>query len=240
MAHRDHSAALRARRAPNRTAALPATGGFARCRRKFLRIFPGGFRDENYLDWERSYRVEAHREWEAGLGQAQFRKLLKEEKFEEIAGRVVRIESGRSLLFSFEKMALRDAVRSGVGAKAFATGLFTFLHGAGSPQTRFETWCETVAGLPRKQTRVLTWPIVTVFGFIAQPRRHIFLKPNTTKEAARKCGFDFPYRSRPDWPTYSAYLEFASQTRESLRDLRPRDMIDIQSFLWVQGSDEYS
>ena len=24
-----------------------------------------------------------------------------------------------------------------------------------------------------------------------------------------------------------------------LRDLRPRDMIDIQSFIWVQGSDEY-
>lgn len=24
-----------------------------------------------------------------------------------------------------------------------------------------------------------------------------------------------------------------------LRDLPPRDMIDIQSFLWIQGSDEY-
>jgi hypothetical protein len=24
------------------------------------------------------------------------------------------------------------------------------------------------------------------------------------------------------------------------RDLRPRDQIDIQSFLWVQGSDEYA
>ena len=24
-----------------------------------------------------------------------------------------------------------------------------------------------------------------------------------------------------------------------LRDLRPRDMIDIQSFIWVQGSEEY-
>ena len=24
-----------------------------------------------------------------------------------------------------------------------------------------------------------------------------------------------------------------------LADLRPRDMIDLQSFLWVQGSDEY-
>ena len=29
------------------------------------------------------------------------------------------------------------------------------------------------------------------------------------------------------------------QVRRDLRDLRPRDMIDIQSFLWVQGSDEY-
>ena len=24
-----------------------------------------------------------------------------------------------------------------------------------------------------------------------------------------------------------------------VRDLKPRDMIDIQSFIWVQGSDEY-
>jgi hypothetical protein len=27
--------------------------------------------------------------------------------------------------------------------------------------------------------------------------------------------------------------------RRDLRDLRPRDMIDLQSFIWVQGSDEY-
>jgi len=29
------------------------------------------------------------------------------------------------------------------------------------------------------------------------------------------------------------------ETNYNLRDLRPRDMIDVQSFLWVQGSDEY-
>jgi hypothetical protein len=34
-------------------------------------------------------------------------------------------------------------------------------------------------------------------------------------------------------------LDFAAAVRRDLRDLRPRDMIDIQSFLWVQGSDEY-
>ena len=94
-------------------------------------------------------------------------------------------------------------------------------------------------GLPRKQTRVLTWPLVTVFGFIAQPETHIFLKPNVTRTAARAYGFDFQYQSRPSWEIYANYLEFAETVRRDLGDLRPRDMIDIQSFLWVQGSDEY-
>jgi hypothetical protein len=80
---------------------------------------------------------------------------------------------------------------------------------------------------------------VTVFGFIAQPRIHIFLKPNTTKEAARVLNLPFNYVSRPNWQTYADYLALAKKVRTGIRDLRPRDMIDIQSFLWVQGSQEY-
>ncbi|MDQ1405878.1 MAG: hypothetical protein QOG55_1507 [Acidobacteriaceae bacterium] len=37
----------------------------------------------------------------------------------------------------------------------------------------------------------------------------------------------------------SVLLDFVAVVRHELRDLRPRDIIDIQSFLWVQGSDEY-
>ena len=89
------------------------------------------------------------------------------------------------------------------------------------------------------QTRVLTWPLVTVFGFIAQPHKHIFLKPNVTRKAAREYGFDFAYRSRPNWDTYESLREFADLIRSDIDDLKPLDMIDIQSFIWVQGSDEY-
>jgi hypothetical protein len=39
---------------------------------------------------------------------------------------------------------------------------------------------------------------------------------------------------------YEDVLRFASVVRRDLRDLKPRDMIDLQSFLWVQGSDEYA
>jgi hypothetical protein len=213
---------------------------FHTARRKFLRKFPGGFRDETYLAWERDYKWEAHQEWLEALHEDSFRKLLRQGRFLDIAGRAVRIESGRSLLFSFEKMALRDAVRSEAGAKLFAEGLFDFLHGKKSLEQRFSDWVAAIETLPRKQTRVLTWPLVTVFGFIAQPDRHIFLKPNTTKEAARKLDLPFDYHSRPNWATYQSYLGLAETTRRRIRDLKPRDMIDIQSFLWVQGSDEYT
>jgi len=159
------------------------SAGAARCRRKFLRFFPGRFRDETYLDWERGYKWTAHEQWSATLDRAIYRSLLRNDEFNEIATRAVRIESRTNLLFSFEKMALRDAVKSREGAHAFATGLYDFLYSAG----------------------------------------------NMTRK----------YNSRPSWETYANFLEFADVVKRDLRDLRPRDMIDIQSFMWVQGSEEY-
>ena len=60
-----------------------------------------------------------------------------------------------------------------------------------------------------------------------------------TREAARHYGVELPYASRPSWPLYKGLLDFIAQVRGDIGDLRPRDMIDLQSFLWVQGSDEY-
>jgi hypothetical protein len=217
----------------------PRLSGPDRCRRKFLRFFPDGFRDETYIDWERGYKWEAHERWERELGENELLSLLKSGEHEEVARRAVTIESRTNLLFSFEKMAMRDAVKPHGGAKLFAEGLYDFLHGPGSVEDRFNRWVMVVGGLPRKQTRVLTWPVVTVFGFIAQPEIHIFLKPMVTKRAAEDYGFEFIYRSRPDWETYESLLGFARKISRDLRDLHPKDMIDIQGFIWVQGSDEY-
>jgi hypothetical protein len=104
---------------------------------------------------------------------------------------------------------------------------------------RFQNWCDAVSALPRKQTRVMNWPIVTVFSFIAQPQTHLFLKPLAMKDAARRLDFDLRYRSRPNWDTYAAFLELGRRTKCELRGLQPRDMIDVQSCLWVLGSTEY-
>jgi hypothetical protein len=210
-----------------------------KCRRRFLRFFPKGFYDERYLEWERDYKAEAHARWTAALPVTTFGQLLAVGHYQAIAAEALRIEARTNLLFSFEKMAVRDAVRTAAGARRFAEALYAWVHGRGSAESRFGVWCDAIAGLPRRQTRVLTWPVVTVFGFLAQPDRHVFLKPNVTRLAAVRYGFDFHYRSRPNWTTYSQLLDLAEMVRSDQRDLGPRDLIDIQSFLWVQGSEEY-
>ncbi|WP_048438087.1 hypothetical protein [Caenimonas sp. SL110] len=216
--------------------------GAARSRRKFELYYPGGFLDETYQITERSFKERAHLQWNEQLGPVAFRKLLARGEFREIADTAVRIESHSNLLFSFERMALRDAVKTAAGARLFATELYAFLWGRGSPHRRFDDWVQALSDLPRREARVVTWPLVTVFGFLARPDRHLFLKPRATRKAAHDYGFDFDYAAQPSWEVYRSLLTFAAILRRDL-DKRPgfkaRDMIDVQSFIWVLGSPEY-
>ena len=64
-------------------------------------------------------------------------------------------------------------------------------------------------------------------------------------ERARASAADSRYWIRASLPsrrrldTDRALLDFAKTIRTDLADWRPRDMIDIQSFIWITGSSEY-
>ena len=217
----------------------PVQRSHTKCVRKFLHYFTNGYPDPKYIAWERGYKEDAHKAFHESLNKEAYRALLKAKQYEEIAMIAVRIESKTNLLFSFEKMALRDAVKTKEGAEAFATGLFDYIYGEATLKERFESFTQMLGDLPRKQTRVLTWPLQTVFGFIANPQEHIFLKPRVTQIAAEKYKYDFQYKSRPNWNTYLSLLGFAEQIRKDTAPWEPKDYIDLQSFMWVIGSDEY-
>lgn len=210
-----------------------------RCRKKFLHYFKKGYADATYISWERQYKLDAHFHFQQALNKREYQRLLLAKKYSEIALTVVRVESRTNLLFSFEKMALRDAVKSANGAKIFAHGLFNYVYGTKSLEERFNDFSEAIACLPRKQTRVHTWPLQTVFGFLANPQEHISLKPRVTQIAAEKYQFGFQYKSKPNWESYRSLLDFAEQVRKDTVDLKPQDYIDLQSFIWVMGSEEY-
>jgi len=210
-----------------------------KCLQKFLYYFPGGYRGKKYIAWEREYKWNAHLAWTKQLNKQSFSELLREEDYATIAKIAVNIESKTNLLFSFEKMALRDAVKTNASAKQFAVGLFEFVYGKGSLQNRFENFRDMLGELPVKQTRVLTWPVLTVFGFVADPDTHLYMKPTVTKTAAAKYKYDLLYSSKPSWEIYQSLLNFGKQIWHDTSKLKPRDMIDIQSFIWVMGSAEY-
>lgn len=152
----------------------PAEKARLRCRKKFLYYFKKGFLDATYIAWERQYKLDAHFQFQHLLSKRAYEHLLLARKYEDIALNAVRVESRTNLLFSFEKMALRDAVKSASGAKDFAYGLYEYIYGRKNLQERFNDFSEVITTLPRKQTRVHTWPLQTIFGFLANPQEHIF------------------------------------------------------------------
>jgi hypothetical protein len=81
------------------------------------------------------------------------------------------------------------------------------------------------------------WTVVTYLPFLWRPEEHMFLKPEVTKDFAERVGhpFAFHYEPRLDIAVYDSLLDLASKTANELADMRPRDRIDVQSFIWVVG-----
>jgi len=211
----------------------------AKHRKRFLRFFPRAFKDQRYIDWEVTYKMIAHDLWVELLNEGEYRSLLRSRDFEEIANRALRVEAKTNFLFSFEKMALRDGLRSREGARTFAEGLFQLLHEKGPFKERFVQWIVSVGELPRIKSRVLSWPVLTLFPFIAQPAKHIIMKPTAMNNASNELGFDLDYSSKPNFGTYERLLHLSDLIKQEIADLKPKDHMDTQAFLWVIGSSEY-
>lgn len=82
------------------------------------------------------------------------------------------------------------------------------------------------------------WPIATYFLYIRFPESQIFIKPVVTQNAANILNLEINYKPELNWLTYSQVLVLAERIRmELLKDGRsilvPRDMIDVQSFIWI-------
>ncbi len=65
----------------------------SRARRKFLRYFPAGFKDEGYDASERGYKWAAHLRWQDALNQEEYQRLLAASRYQEIAARAIRVET---------------------------------------------------------------------------------------------------------------------------------------------------
>lgn len=211
--------------------------GLPAARDYFLSLFsPLGFEDEDYLDEERNYKVAAHKFLLDLLGKEEFFALLRAEEFDEIIKRALQISNKTNLIFPNEKMALKDGLKSQNNKKLFAGRLFDLLYADGEYKKRFEAFAACLEHINAGK-----WTTMTYFPFLAFPEDHMFLKPEVTKHATDLTKWELNYKPVLNWRTYSCLLDFSKYLKQELINmgLPPRDMIDVQSFMWCIAPNKY-
>ncbi len=211
----------------------PAKGGRHRYQsllesiKRFRERYPKGFSDERFVKEKRDSKVGAHEKAQNLLNQRERARLLSVNDDAEVCRRAVSVACATNLIFPNEKMALEDGLQSPVHQPAFATALCHLLYGDDDLQPRFERYADILESIGAAK-----WPIATYFLFIVYPEEHMFLKPLVTQKTAAISGFDIHYRPNLNWRTYASVLAFANYLKAEFVGLLPRDMIDVQSFMW--------
>jgi len=196
----------------------------------FLQNYPDGFYGQVYLNGERSYKVAAHELALHLLGPEQLGELIGQKDYEEICKRALKVVNATNLIFPNEKMALKDGLKESKNMEVFSENLYQLLYGQSSLEERFMSFAGTL-----EEIGAAKWTIQSYFLFIIFPEKYIFLKPVVTQLAAEISAFEINYRPDLNWKTYKSVLDFSEYFRSEMKDLKPRDMIDIQSFMWCIG-----
>jgi hypothetical protein len=193
----------------------------------FLKALPDGFYGDAYHRNERDYKVDAHNLMLNSLNRELFSSLLSASDYQGICKHALSVSNKTNLIFPNEKMSLKDGLATDSGKKLFSESLYSLLYGEGELEFRFDAFADCLI-----QINAAKWTTATYFLFITFPDRYMFLKPEVTQRAAEVCGFELNYRSDLNWLTFSKLLEFSRHLFKSLAELKPRDMIDVQSFIW--------
>ena len=196
----------------------------------FKKTFPGGFYGEKYNRHEREYKLKAHSLMVSSLDKESFDSLLASHDHSEICKRALAVVNKTNLIFPNEKMSLKDGLKSELNKQLFCERLYNLLYDEDALESRFNAFADCLVEIESAK-----WTVLTYFLFIAFPAEHMFLKPVVTQQAAAVCGFELNYRAELNWLTYSKLLEFSQYLFKALSELKPKDMIDVQSFIWCSA-----
>jgi hypothetical protein len=200
----------------------------------FLERFPQGFYGDKFKEHERDYKDKAHALAQEILKEESFSALLEREDYGEIVKRALKIANATNLIFPNEKMSLKDGLVEPTAQKRFSETLFSLLYSEETLEQRFVAFAKVLEDIDAAK-----WTTATYFLFIMRPDKHMFVKPTITQYSSELCGFEVNYKPQLNWLTYKSVLDFSNYLFSAISDLNPRDMIDVQSFMWCIAPGTY-
>ena len=205
---------------------------------RFLGKFNNGFTDVWYRSTHRDQRVSQHQALTERLQPEQLRALAVSDPKSagDLILQLLHTASRPLLSGKGELPRLAEAFADVMKLPAFLVALADVLEADRPNEKTFEAYVAALAAfkVSAKNTPV-TWPIVTAIPYLAQPDRHLFVRPTSTQRAATLLGFELRFNRKPNWQTYERVLAMGNNLLEFIKPRSGEDMFDVQAFIAASG-----
>lgn len=237
------------RKQPPRGATPSATLGRGRSKARFatfeeqLRffeaLFVGGFEGERFMTEERGapeakgkagYKTAAIAMAQAELSADRFESAPSSDLFESAK----RVLGATNIVFPIEGAIPFGALDQEDRPAALAA-LEQLLHGDGDYAVRLQRFAESVNLKDKSgKGKKVTWPMATLFAALYRPTEHTCVKPTVFAAQGATLGLVVEKSQPVTAVGYRQFFNVAKTTQERLLATghRPRDFVDVYSFIW--------
>lgn len=191
-----------------------------------------GFSDPRFEEEEIGYKQAAIEKARELLGEERLRSLIEHAEFDEILRRIEQVGRATNLLFmGVPRHGDLGILYHPLDKGGFCAAVLELLHGEGDGAERLGRYIAYVSehGLPNR------WPFPTYLLFLCHPESEIFIKPRVTKDFLQILAAEGVLQAKPSGESYAAVKRTIGEVREALSQYGPRDMVHMQSMVWVCG-----
>lgn len=192
-----------------------------------------GFSHPKFVKDEIEYKQSAVAKACELLSESELRRLQSEEKFEEIISRIKKTANATNLLWNWAPATgdLSILEQPKLDKPTFCKAFIDLLYSPEPSQERLGRYLNFVNAhaLPNK------WTFSTYFLFLCHPETEMFVKPRAIKRFLEFLEVDeeVRFKGTPSSEVYLAIKQIALQIKENLKDYEPRDLVDIQSVIYL-------
>lgn len=174
--------------------------------------------------------------WATALGGGQAERLLADGDIGELVRRAVSVGRQAALVpNALDPAAIEETLADETTAGPFFDALLALLSVPSPARARFDRLYAAVGALDAEPA--VAWPLATLFPFLADPSRYVFLSPRIASAATERLGHDLRFAPEPSWAPYSSLRSLSTTLRVELAPLGARDFVDVEAFLHATATD---